>query len=158
MSFMCSHVLDNSMMLNKSSSNAGGWGEMSLNAFLNNRFYNAIPAQWKQLIKQVKIPSSLGEKSTEIGTSNCYIAIPSVIEVESSMNFEPYNYEGSVIPFITSDETRVRKTKDGVASSYWLRSPNVSYNTYTWSVNSEGSTNGYRYGTQELNIVIILSI
>ena len=158
MSFMCSHVLDNSMMLNKSSSNAGGWGEMSLNAFLNNRFYNAIPAQWKQLIKQVKIPFSLGEKSTEIGTSNCYIAIPSVIEVESSMNFEPYNYEGSVIPFITSDETRVRKTKDGVASSYWLRSPNVSYNTYTWSVNSEGSTNGYRYGTQELNIVIILSI
>ena len=158
MSFVASHVLANTMQLNTASANTGGWAAMGLNSFLNDRFYKSIPTQWKQLIKQVKIQSSIGSKSTETSTSNCYIAIPSAYEVDGSMNFEPYSYEGSTIPFIVSDETRIRKTTDDVAVSYWLRSPNVSSNTYTYGVNSDGSLTGYKYGNQESYVVIILSI
>ena len=158
MSFIASHALSNSMPLNSSSSNAGGWSTMKLNTFLNDRFLKAIPIQWRQLLKQVKITSSIGEKSNETSTSNCYIAIPSILEVDGGFNYEPYSYEGSVIPFITSDATRKRSKKDGTAISYWLRSPNIMHNTYTFSVNSDGSTNGYSYGTQSLGIVIIISI
>lgn len=158
MSFIASHALANSMPLNDTSSNAGGWANMDMNRFLNSRFYNAIPVQWRQLLKQVKIQSSIGEKSNETSTSNCYVAIPSILEVDGGFNQEPYSYEGSVIPFITSDATRRRTKEDGTTISYWLRSPNVMYNTYTWSVNSDGSTSGYSYGTQSLGVVIILSI
>ena len=158
MSFIASHALANPMQLNTVSGNAGGWEKMQLNTFLNSRFYNAIPTQWRQLIKQVKISSSIGQKSTEVTTSNCYIAIPSAYEVDGSMNFEPYSYEGSTIPFITSDATRLRKTSNGTSVSYWLRSPNVVSNGYTYGVNSDGSMSGYRYGNQDSYVVIIISI
>ena len=158
MSFMASHVLANSMQLHTTSSNAGGWAAMNLNSFLNERFYKSIPVQWRQLIKQVKIQSSNGQKSTETSTSNCYIAIPAAYEVDGSMNFEPYSYEGSPIPFITSDATRLRKTADDVAVSYWLRSPNVMSNTYLYGVNADGSLSGYKYANGESYVTIILSI
>lgn len=158
MSFMTSHVLANQMQLNATSSNAGGWAAMNLNSFLNERFYKAIPVQWRQLIKQVKIQSSNGQKSTETSTSKCYIAIPAAYEVDGSMNFEPYSYEGSPIPFITSDATRLRKTADDVAVSYWLRSPNVMSNTYLYGVNADGSLSGYKYANGESYVAIILSI
>ena len=158
MSFMASHVLANQMQLNATSSNAGGWAAMNLNSFLNERFYKAIPVQWRQLIKQVKIQSSNGQKSTETSTSKCYIAIPAAYEVYGSMNFEPYSYEGSPIPFITSDATRLRKTADDVAVSYWLRSPNVMSNTYLYGVNADGSLSGYKYANGESYVAIILSI
>ena len=158
MSFIASHALANSMRLNGTSTNVGGWANMNLNNFLNNRFYNAIPAQWRQLLKQVKIQSSVGGKSTEIGTSNCYVAIPSAYEVESGLNQEPYNYEGLPIPFIVSEETRKRPKVDGTETAYWLRSPNILQNTYIWSVSASGTTSGYSYATQTLGIVIILSI
>lgn len=158
MSFMASHVLANSMQLNTTSSNAGGWAAMNLNSFLNERFYKSIPVQWRQLIKQVKIQSSNGQKSTETSTSNCYIAIPAAYEVDGSMNFEPYSYEGSPIPFITSDATRLRKTTDDVAVSYWLRSPNVMSNTYLYGVNADGSLSGYKYANGESYVAIILSM
>ena len=158
MSFMASHVLANQMQLNSTSANAGGWAAMNLNTFLNERFYKAIPVQWRQLIKQVKIQSSNGQKSTETSTSNCYIAIPSVYEVDGSMNFEPYSYEGSPIPFISSDATRLRKTSDDIAVSYWLRSPNVMSNTYLYGVNADGSLSGYKYANGESYVAIILSI
>ena len=157
MSLISSHVLSNQMRLSDASVNTGGWERMALNSFLNNRFYEAIPVQWRQLLKQVKIQSTIGNKSSEVSTSACYVAIPAIVEVEGGMNYEPYNYEGSVIPFITSDATRIRKTSDGVATSYWTRSPNVQY-IYTWSVNADGSTNGYNLANNELGVVIILSI
>ena len=85
MSFISSHSLSNQMTLHSKSSNSGGWANMDLNKFLNGRFYNAIPVQWRQLLKQVKIQSTIGEKSLETSTSNCYVAIPAVIEVEGAM-------------------------------------------------------------------------
>ncbi len=158
MSFISTHVLWNTMKLSDKSSNEGGWVSTKLNQMLNSRFYNAIPMQWRQLIKQVKIQSSLGNKSTEVSSSDCYIAIPSLSEVDPLMNSEPYSYEGTIIPFMTSDSERKRSNAYGEDCAYWLRSPNSGFGTYTWSVNADGATNGYRYGTLTLSVVIILSI
>lgn len=162
MTFLASHLLSNRMALHTSSSTTGGWASASLNTFLNNRFYEAIPVEWKQLIKQVKVSGSLGNKSKEVTTSNCYIAIPSVYELDSSYNYEPYNLEGDTIPFMTSNDTRIRKTLDGVINSYWTRSPNVDYANYYFAIsgdeNSQGSVNGYEYSIYEKGVVLLLSI
>ena len=162
MTFLASHLLSNQMALHTSSSTTGGWASASLNTFLNNRFYEAIPVEWKQLIKQVKVSGSLGNKSKEVTTSNCYVAIPSVYELDSSYNYEPYNLEGDTIPFMTSNDTRVRKTLDGVINSYWTRSPNADYANYYFAIsgdeNSQGSVNGYEYSIYEKGVVLLLSI
>lgn len=158
MTFLSSHLLSNTMALSGSTTNAGGWGEASLNRFLNNRFYSAIPVVWRQLIKQVKVSYLIGNKSTEIGTSNCYIAIPSVTEMDSSMQFEPYSFEGEPITFITSSATRIRKFEDGTTGEYWLRSPNNDYDTYFYSIDTDGNLTGYNYALYEKGIVLMLSI
>lgn len=158
MTFLASHLLANSMPLNSSTANTGGWATTTLNTFLNQRFYSAIPVEWKQLIKQVKISSSIGDMSSEISTSNCYVAIPSVAELDGSMNFEPYSYEGSVISYITSDATRLRKYDGGAANGYWTRSPNVSYQNYVWIVENTGSLNGFQYALYDQGVLIMLNI
>jgi hypothetical protein len=163
MTFLGANLLENQMILNKnSSSNDGGWANTSLKTTLNNRFYNAIPIQWRQLLKQCKIPSTAGNKSSETITSDCYITIPAIVELDSSYNREPYNYEGTVTPFITSDATRARYTYDGVLGSYWTRSPNTGYSTYFISIsgdnNSPGYVDGYSYATYKKYVLIELSI
>lgn len=145
MTFLDSRLLTRNMALNDSSTNTGGWATCKLNSRLNKRLYNAIPDQWRQLIKQVQIASSVGDKSTEISTSDCYIAIPSVVEVEPSMTNEPYVYEGTSIPYLTTNQSRVCTYDNGTAGSYWLRSPNVSYSSYYYMVNSGGALYGYYY-------------
>lgn len=158
MTFLASHLLANKVALNTTTNTTGGWATTSLNQFLNTRFYKAIPVTWRQLIKQVKISSSIGDKSSEVATSNCYVAIPAVGELDGSMNFEPYSYEGQIIPYITSDSTRLRKFDNGKANGYWTRSPNVQYQNYVWQVNDDGSLNGYQYSLYESGVLIMISI
>lgn len=158
LTFMAAHALTNTMPLNSSTSNSGGWASYSLNRFLNNRFYNALPVTWKQIIKEVKVPSTIGNKSTDVTTSNCYIAIPSVIEVDANMMREPYTFEGETFSFITSDASRIRKNPDNEAVEYWLRSPNPEYENYIFSVTTSGTTEGYSYGLYDKSVVIIFSI
>ena len=160
MSFLASTLLDKKFPLTvtNSSSNSGGWANMTLNVFLNERLYKAINPEWRQLIKQVKIGSSVGNRSTEISYSDCYLAIPSVIVVDATITSEPFIYEGSHAPFITTDETRIR-TSDGVTGvEYFTRSPNPGYTTYFYTVTENGTINGYVYPYMENGVLIELSI
>lgn len=158
MTFLDSHLLSRDMILNDSSTNAGGWASCKLNSYLNTRLYKAIPVQWRQLLKQVQISSSVGNKSTELSTSDCYITIPAVIEAEPSMTSEPYVYEGSSIPYLTTNQSRICTYDDGTAGSYWLRSPNVSYSSYYYRVDDGGGLYGYYYAYHEGGIRIMFSI
>ncbi|MDO5764124.1 MAG: DUF6273 domain-containing protein [Elusimicrobiales bacterium] len=158
MTFLDSHLLSRDMILNDSSSNTGGWAACSLNTYLNSRLYDAMPVQWKQLVKQVQIASSIGDKSTEISTSDCYIAIPAVVEVEPTMTNEPYVYEGTSIPFLTTNQSRVCTYDDGTAGSYWLRSPNVTYSSYYYRIDDGGGLYGYYYAYNEGGVRIMFSI
>lgn len=161
-SFLASKVLENSMQLNSTTANTGGWAAWTLNTILNNRFYNSIPIEWRQLIKQVKISGTKGGGSSEIVTSNCYISIPAIIQLDSSYNYEPYTSEGGVgdtqtIPYMTSNTERIRCTSDGTAVGYWTRSPYVSYNNYIFSIDETGYVNGFNYGIDSKYVVIEIS-
>ena len=158
-SVLATHLLERARNLNALDSNAGGWAETTLNTFLNTRLYNAVPLEWKPLIKQVQISSSVGEKSTEISTSDCYITIPAVIEVDPSMSSDPYQYEGSPISYMTTNDARKRAYDGGDYAIYWTRSPNIAYGNYFYVVQEDGSTWGYNSPQyQSLGILIELSI
>ena len=156
-SLLASHLLDRNKKWSDASTNTGGWGSATLNTALNNRLYNAIPNQIRALIKQVKVPSSIGGKSTEVETSDCYITIPACIEVDSTKTKEPYINEGTAISYMTTNETRKRAYDGGDYASYWLRSPNVEYDYYVYQVNASGSLYGFTNPYNEAGILIEIS-
>lgn len=160
MTFLADRLLSKSMALTGqgNSSNVGGWATTTLNPFMNDRLYRAIDPKWRQLLKQVKIGSSAGGQSSEITYSDCYLAIPSLIEVDASRTEEPYIFEGNSIPFITTSGSRIRKYDNGTAATYWTRSPNAAYSTYYYAIDENGSALGYSYPYSKAGILLECSI
>lgn len=140
--FIASTVLSQPYKLNTASSNSGGWGSYSLNAQLNGRVYSVFPIKWRQLMKQVKVKSSVGNKSTDLTSADCYIFIPSISELDASMTNEPYVSEGTLISHMSSNLARICKTPDGTAVQYWTRSPNVGYTEYAYRIDASGKSAG----------------
>ena len=156
-SLLATNLLDRTKKWNASSTNVGGWAKSDLNKYLNSRLYDAMPVQIKSLLKKVKIVSSIGNKSNDTSSSDCYIAIPSVSEVNASITTEPYASEGRSISYLTTPETRVRSFVDGNNSKYWLRSPNVEFTNYVWRVDPDGDTESITGTTDNLGVLILIS-
>ena len=140
--FIASNVLSQTIKLNNVYDNAGGWAGYSLNTYLNDRVLKAFPSKWRQLMKQVQVKSSIGHNSTEISSSECYIFIPSIYELDSSdiMNKEPYINEGEFISHFTIDGYRICSTLEGEAVQYWTRSPTIGHDKYVYRISNIGKS------------------
>ena len=138
LTLIASNTLSHPTSMSNASKNTGGWAQYTLNSYLNNRVYKAFPDKWRQLMKQVKVKSSIGDKSTELSSSDCYIFIPSISEIDSSVTGEPYASEGTIISHFSSKYSRVCCTPDGTAVRYWTRSPSVGWDSYVYSISSAG--------------------
>ena len=156
-SLLASHLMGRTKKWNSSNVNIGGWAESELNKSLNERLYNAMPAQIKSLLKKVIVYSSVGKMSSDLSPSNCYITIPALIEVDPSQTSEPYNSEGSSISFLSTNDSRKRSFDGGNYNAYWLRTPNVGYENYIWRVDENGLTQGITNATTSLGVLIELS-
>ena len=156
-SLLASHLLGRTKRWNASNSNAGGWAGSELNHSLNTRLYNAMPTQIRELIKRVIVYSSIGQMSNELSSSNCYITIPALIEVDPTQTSEPYNSEGTSISYLSTNDSRKRAFDGGDYSGYWTRSPNVGYANYIWRVDESGSTQGITNATTNLGVLIEIS-
>lgn len=137
--FISSQTLTHPAVMDTASTNAGGWASFALNSYLNSRVYEAFPDSWKQLIKQVKVKSSIGEKSLTVSSSDCYVFIPSISELIPSMTSEPYGSEGTIISHFTSNEARICYNPEGTAVQYWTRSPSIDWNNYVFRILTTGS-------------------
>lgn len=137
--FISSQTLTHPAVMDTASTNAGGWASFALNNYLNSRVYEAFPDSWKQLMKQVKVKSSIGEKSLTVSSSDCYVFIPSISELVPSMTAEPYGSEGTAISHFTSNDARVCYNPEGVAVQYWTRSPSIDWNNYVFRISTNGA-------------------
>ena len=156
-SLLASHLLGRTKGWNSSNVNTGGWANSALNNSLNTRLYGAMPTQIKLLLKQVIVYSSIGQMSTELSSSNCYITIPALIEVNSTMTSEPYNSEGTAISYLNTNDSRKRMFDGGDYNAYWLRSPNASYANYVYRVDENGLPQGITNATTSLGVLIEIS-
>ena len=165
-SLLASHLLGRTKRWNATNTNDGGWAESELNKSLNSRLYNAMPTQIKLLMKQVIVYSNDGitntsitpnQYYTEVTSSNCYITIPAIIEVDSSQNAEPYNSEGIVISYMSNNDARKRAFDNGDYNAYWLRSPSTGWANYIWRVESGGNTEAITNAQTELGVLIEIS-
>jgi hypothetical protein len=156
--FIQKGLLGQKMALSTTSSSTGGWANTTVRTFLNSRILNALPIGWQQIIKEVKVGSTIGDKSSEVVTTGSYFYIPSVSELSPSMNIEPYIYEGSAISFMTDNESRICNDENGNPAAYWTRSPNVQYASYFWSIQETGEQYGFIGVTSELCIRLMFSV
>ena len=157
LSLLASHLLGRTKKWNNTNTNVGGWANSTLNKSLNNRLYNAMPTQIKQLLKKVIVYSSVGQMSTELSSSDCYITIPALIEVDPTHTTEPYNSEGIGISYLNTNASRKRSFDGGDYNEYWLRSPNTGYANYVWRVDGNGATQGITNTTSSLGVLIEIS-
>ena len=153
---LASNLLGRVKVWNDTNTNDGGFAEASLNKSLNTRLYNAMPTQIKLLMKQVIVYSNDG-MTNEVVPSNCYITIPSLIEVDPTRNSEPYNSEGSYISYLSTNESRKRAFDNGVYNAYWLRTPTVGYPSYVCRVETDGRTEIITGPTNSLGVLIMIS-
>lgn len=172
-SLVASHLLDREMKYNDTNTNAGGWANCSLNRILNTRFYNAIPVQIRLLLKKMCVLSTIGQTSSEVSESGCYVNIPSVYDVDSNeTSYKNELYSGaSTIASMSTQQSRRREFRYGFENdnvdaheSYWLRSPNTAYTNYVWSVNenyqtdtNKGTTSGFNTANTTHGVVIEIS-
>lgn len=172
-SLVASHLLDREMKYNNTNTNAGGWADCSLNRILNTRFYNAIPVQIRLLLKKMCVLSTIGQTSSEVSESGCYVNIPSVYDVDSNeTSYKNELYSGaSTIASMATQQSRRREFRYGFENdnvdayeSYWLRSPNTGYTNYVWSVNenyqtdvNKGTTSGFNTANTNHGVVIEIS-
>ena len=97
--------------------------------------------------------STIGQKSSEVSESGCYINVPSVYDVDSSKaSYKNELYGGaSTIQSMATQQSRRREFRYGFENdnidayeSYWLRSPEFtegySTNYYVWYVNENYQT------------------
>ena len=161
MTFLGANVLSVRKVFSNQSTNAGGWADSTLATWMNTRLLNAVDAQWRSLIKPVKVTSSIGGRSTETSQSNCYFFAPSIYEMDSSMATDPYiNETNAPISYLINDTTRIRTRVSDPEhpSDYWTRSPNVSFTNYIYTINTEGSNYGFSYPSYESGILPMFSI
>ena len=163
-SLVASHLLDKIMRYNGTNTNKGGWAESDLNKILNTRFYNAIPVQIRLLLKKMNVLSTIGQKSSEISESGCYVTIPSIYDVDDTQtDYKNELYDGaSTIASMATQQNRRREFRRGfnddsinAYESYWLRSPaftgNYATDYYVWCVNENTSVESYKGQTNAIN-------
>lgn len=157
-SFIQAGLLGQKMALNTGSTNTGGWASANIRTFLDGRILNALPIGWQQIIKQVKVGSTIGDKSSEVVTADSYFYLPSVAELFPSQNVEPYIYEGTAISFMTDNTSRICNDENGNPAAYWTRSPNAQYGSYFWSVTVTGEYYGFTPANNEQGIRLMFSV
>lgn len=151
--FVAANLLSQPVRMHSVGQNAGGWASFSLNNYLNTRVYGAFSDGWKQLMKQVIVKSSVGNKSNEISQSDCYVFIPSLAELGEYTTTEPYNNEGTPISHFSHNEARKCEGK-----RYWTRSPYATYSSYAYSINTDGKAEPVTVLTDKYYVRIMISI
>lgn len=155
-SFIPTRLLSLGHCMNTTNTNVGGWDDSAMRQFCNGRVYDAFPTEWQSIIKQVQIPSTAGNRSSDIVYSKDYVYLPSYVEVFNTTE-DPYASEGKIITFFNTDTDRI-KTMNGIANIWYLRSAEVSYTNYFKTVSMQGNMNNYVISTRSLGICPCISI
>lgn len=156
MSFIANNLLTGrGYWMNSTAKNVGGWRDSLMRTFCNERLFKALPIQWRNIIKTVRISASAGDKSTEIYVTDGKIYLAANTEV-GGYTTSPYGDEGSPISWFTSGKNRLkfrgRMVKDDVqffsaASDPTADAANTVREGDIW-INTGNDSIGYMYLTQ----------
>lgn len=136
-SFMANNALYGTHRMNSDNTNSGGWGgntstdakyQASMHYFLQNRYLNAIPNEWRVMIAEVDVPSTVGGGSSNWANYPSYVYIPAYGELFGTST------EGSIIPWLPNNTSgsvlraRFRGVTTMTSRSYQLPAGTTTYN------------------------------
>lgn len=138
--------------MNAAYTNVGGWKESEMRkVHVRERFYNVLPKELKDGIKQINKNTSTGNKSTTVETTADDVWLFSLSEMGCTGLSTPYSQEGSAYPAFNSDASRLKHGgKGGLTTDYWLRSAYAGNTTYFEMVSYRGAAAVGRSGAANI--------
>lgn len=147
--------------MNATGTNAGGWPASEMSSQTMGIVYNMLPNDLKPLVKQVKVPSSAGDRSGTIVYADNYCFLPSASELYpySTYNSVAFN-EGAIYQYYSNTNNSAKiKQRSGTNTSWYLRSPYLGASNYYCLVTEAGAVYGnIIYPTQPLGVSVCLVI
>lgn len=156
------NLLATTYKMNSSRTNAGGWDDSAMRTSTMATILSQLPADLRNVIKQVNKKATAGSKSTTITTSADKLFLFALAELASKTGLEnststaikdnaaTYEQEGMQYEYFKNTvgdadlskacPALVKKLSNGGGSAdyWWLRSPVLGASTYFWTVTSSG--------------------
>lgn len=125
--------------MNSTDTNAGSWKDCLMRADLSNLYYNALPSDFKSLLKQFDVLTAKTYSGSINETTQDYIALFAEKEVFGTRSYSNAT-EAAVLLQIKYYETSSnrQKTQDTGPAYWWERSPDINYDTAFCVIRSTG--------------------
>ena len=161
------NLLATTYKMNSSNTNAGGWDDSAMRTSTMATLLSQLPADLRNVIKQVNKKATAGSQSTTITTSVDKLFLFALAELASKTGLEnstgtsiknnaaTYEQEGTQYEYFKNTvgdadiykacPALVKKLSNGggSASRWWLRSPTLDYSTTFWCVIPSGVVSNY---------------
>lgn len=161
------NLLATTYKMNSSNTNAGGWNGSAMRTSTMATLLSQLPADLRNVIKQVNKKATAGSQSTTITTSVDKLFLFALAELASKTGLEnstgtsiknnaaTYEQEGTQYEYFKNTvgdadiykacPALVKKLSNGggSANGWWLRSPILGYSTYFWYVIPSGHVGSY---------------
>lgn len=126
-------TIDGEFEMNEEWTNEGGWTKSKMRKTYCERVFKLLPIRLQKAIQTVIKETTKGGGSSEIVRTKDKLFLLSVTEATGEHYWSSYVKEG--------EQYELFKKKGYSFDKWsWLRSPNASYTSYLWYVNSSGST------------------
>lgn len=160
------NLLATTYRMNATSTNAGGWNNSQMRTSTMATLLSQLPADLRNVIKQVNKKATAGSQSTTITTSVDKLFLFALAELASKTGLEnstgtsiknnaaTYEQEGTQYEYFKNTvgdadiykacPALVKKLSNGggSANTWWLRSPDLGYSTTFWYVSPSGGVIG----------------
>lgn len=127
--------------MNSTSTSDNGWRGCARRAWCNNAFYNALPSNFKNMVKNANHITAKGNKSTSTETTIDYVFLPSEQESIGS-KVHACAVEGTQYTYYATKSNRYKLPKYNSSASsaeYWGRSPCIDAGNDFVGVGTEGA-------------------
>ena len=169
------NLLATTYKMNSSNTNAGGWDDSAMRTSTMATLLSQLPADLRNVIKQVNKKATAGSQSTTITTSADKLFLFALAELASKTGLEnstgtsiknnaaTYEQEGTQYEYFKNTvgdadiykacPALVKKLSNGGGSAHgwWLRSPYLDYSTYFWCVTPSGGV-GSSYASFSIGV------
>jgi len=108
-SFVSNALLERMMVMNSSSTNAGGFAAMSLASWMKTRLVKALPIEWQSIVETVKIASNGGQANpSAMPVIETKMYLPSYKELSSSGINEDFSEYKTGVWFTSDTKTTIK--------------------------------------------------
>lgn len=147
------NCLNTAQQMNTTNTTTGGYAATPLYAAINGAIYGSLPAELRNVMKNVNKYTTAGSNLNTIVTTQENIFLLSAVEVHGSGGNAVG--EGTQYAFFTSGGARVKQA-NGVNAAWWLRSP---YGTGRFCKTlTTGAYSGDGYLTESNGVALALCV